>query len=212
MKVNNLKRPYLQAEEKNSYMVAKAFIQLLEGKRTFENKRSKEMWEEWSKKGMMTKTMHKNLKLSCTYLKKFCSELEENLEISERKKLARQLEKFDYKLVDDYTVQKLLRNINDNIQYAVIKRDKLIDCLEDISAVRCVGCKEDHNKCSIFKMLDDISVPYLGEEPNCPYAANLMLVSEKDKKHIRELKKKINAKKNVGAPYCKVLTKEKEGE
>lgn len=201
--MGKLKRTYLQEEEKNSYMVAKTFIQMLEGKRTFKNKRSKEMWEEWTKRGMMTKSMHKNLKTAYTYLKKFCYELEENLEETEKIKLAKKLEKFEYKLVDDYTCKKLLRNIKDNFKYAVIERDKLIDCLEDIAAIRCVGCTDDHNKCSIFKMLDDISIPYSGEEPNCPYAANLMLVNEEEKQSIRELKKKINAKRNVGVPYCK---------
>lgn len=206
--MGKLKRTYLQEEEKNSYMIAKTFIQMLEGKRTFENKRSKEMWEEWSKRGMMTKSMHKNIKLACTYLNKFCLELEENLEQSEREKLAKKLAKFDFKLVDDYTYKKLSRNINDNLKYAVIKRDKLMEVMEDISAVRCVGCTYDHNKCSIFKMLDDISLPYLGEEPNCPYAANLKLLSEDDKKHINELKKRINSKNNVGMPYCKVKGEE----
>ncbi|EES49660.1 hypothetical protein NE172_01925 [Clostridium botulinum] len=50
-------------------------------------------------------------------------------------------------------------------------------------------------------MLDDISIPYMGEQPNCPYAADLSECSSKQLKHIEKLKKKINSKNKVGAPY-----------
>ena len=56
---------------------------------------------------MITPGMKKNLKLVRTYLKKFCYEIEENLDEVELKKLNKQLMKFDYKLIDDYTVKKL---------------------------------------------------------------------------------------------------------
>ena len=114
-----LKRDYLSSEEKNFYMVAKAFVQYLEGERNLDNKRTEEVWEEWSKRGMATKEMSKNLKLVRTYLKKFCYEVEENLSDQELKKLNKQLMKFDYKLVDDYTLKKLMRDINDNLKYIV---------------------------------------------------------------------------------------------
>jgi hypothetical protein len=199
--MSNLKREYLNAEEKNFYMVSKAFIQMLNGERNLENKITDEIWVEWQKRGMITPGMQKNIKLVHTYLKKFCYELEENLSESELKRLNKQLEKFDYKLIDDYTVKKILRDIKDHIRYAIIDREKFEPVLEDIAAVRCCGCTTDYRECAIYKMLDDISIPYLGEQLNCPYAADLAECTEKQLEHIEELKKKINGKNKVGVPY-----------
>lgn len=189
-----LKRDYLSSEEKNFYMVAKAFVQYLEGERNLDNKRTEEVWEEWSKRGMATKEMSKNLKLVRTYLKKFCYEVEENLSDQELKKLNKQLMKFDYKLVDDYTFKKLMRDINDNIRYIVLERDKFIDIIEDIAQVRCVGCKDNYQNCVIHKALEDLNVPYGGEQPNCPYAADLSECSEGQLEKINNLKLQIKKK------------------
>lgn len=175
-------------------MISKAFIQTIDGQRNLDNKITEEIWVEWSKRGMITPVMQKNLKLVHTYLKKFCYEIEENLNSHELKKLNKQLRKFDYKLIDDYTVKKLMRNIQDNMKYIAIERDKFLDILEDIAAVRCVGCKRDYRECVIYKALDDISTPYLGEEPNCPYAADLSLCSNKQKKSIEIMKKELHKK------------------
>jgi len=192
--VGRLKREYLNSEEKNFYMISKAFIQTIEGQRNLDNKITSDIWVEWSKRGMITPGMQKNLKLVHTYLKKFCYEIEENLNSHELSKLNKQLMKFDYKLIDDYTVKKLLRDVNDHIKYAVIEREKLEDVLVDIAEVRCVGCKSDYRGCAIYKLLDDISTPYLGEEPNCPYAADLSEFTPEQKKKVEETKVRLKKK------------------
>ncbi|MDU2955646.1 DUF5651 domain-containing protein [Clostridium sp.] len=189
-----MKREYLNSEEKNFYMISKAFIQTIEGQRNLDNKITSDIWVEWSKRGMITPGMQKNLKLVHTYLKKFCYEIEENLNSHELSKLNKQLMKFDYKLIDDYTVKKLLRDVNDHIKYAVIEREKLEDVLVDIAEVRCVGCKSDYRGCAIYKLLDDISTPYLGEEPNCPYAADLSEFTPEQKKKVEETKVRLKKK------------------
>ncbi|WP_271841683.1 DUF5651 domain-containing protein [Clostridium paraputrificum] len=192
--VGRLKREYLNSEEKNFYMISKAFIETIEGQRNLDNKITSDIWVEWSKRGMITPGMQKNLKLVHTYLKKFCYEIEENLNSHELSKLNKQLMKFDYKLIDDYTVKKLLRDVNDHIKYAVIEREKLEDVLVDIAEVRCVGCKSDYRGCAIYKLLDDISTPYLGEEPNCPYAADLSEFTPEQKKKVEETKVRLKKK------------------
>lgn len=192
--MGNLKRGYLNSEEKNFYMIAKAFIQTINGQRNLNNKVTNEIWTEWSNRGMMTPLMQKNLKLVKTYLTKFCVEIEENLDTNELKKLDKQLLKFDYKLIDDYTLKKLLRDINDNLKYIVIEREKFIDIIEDIAQVRCVGCTDDYKKCVIHKALDDMNTPYGGEQPNCPYAADLSECSEPNLIKINNLKKDIRKK------------------
>ncbi|MDB2089416.1 DUF5651 domain-containing protein [Clostridium paraputrificum] len=192
--MGRLKREYLNSEEKNFYMISKAFIETIEGQRNLDNKITSDIWVEWSKRGMITPGMQKNLKLVHTYLKKFCYEIEENLNSHELSKLNKQLMKFDYKLIDDYTVKKLLRDVNDHIKYAVIEREKLEDVLVDIAEVRCVGCKSDYRGCAIYKLLDDISTPYLGEEPNCPYAADLSEFTPEQKKKVEETKVRLKKK------------------
>ena len=185
-----LKRGYLNVEERNFYMVAKAFIQYIEGERNLENKRTNEVWIEWERRGMISAEMSKNLKLVRKYIKKFCYELEENLDYSEKKRLSKQLMKFDYKLIDDYTFKKLLRDIENKMKYVVMERDKFVNIIEDIAQVRCVGCTSDYKNCAIHKALEDINTPYLGEEPNCPYACNLEL-KENDKERIEKIKSRL---------------------
>lgn len=192
--MGKLKRAYLNSEEKNFYMISKAFIQTIDGQRNLNNRITDEIWSEWDKRGMITPDMKKHLKLVRTYLKKFCYEIEENLDDVELNKLNKQLMKFDYKLIDDYTVKKLLRDINDNLKYIVIERDKFIDIVEDIAQVRCVGCTDDYKTCVIYKALDDMSTPYLGEQVNCPYAADLSECSQEKQLHIKNLKDNIKKK------------------
>lgn len=192
-----LKREYLNAEEKNFYMIAKSFIQMMDGERNLQNKISDQVWIEWEKRGMVNSSMKKNIKMVHTYLKKFCYELEENISATELTRLNKQLEKFDYRLVDDYSLQKLLRDINDNIQYAVIKRERLEPILQDIAAVRCVECTCNYEKCELYKMLDDISTPYVMEEPTCPYACNLEYYTEEEQKQLNRLRDTVNKRKSV---------------
>ena len=200
--MGELKRDYLTAEEKNFYMISKAFIQYCDGLRSLElNSSCNKIWEDWKSRGMLTGEMQGNLKRTYTYLRKFCYELEENLSKSERETLDKRIDKFDYKLVDDYTVKKLLRDIQDHMKYAVIEREKFEPVLEDIAAVRCTGCTANYEKCPIFKMLDDISVPYVKEEPNCPYACNLSDFNDKELKELEHIKATVNARKNLSAEY-----------
>lgn len=192
--MSQLKRDYLTSEEKNFYMISKEYLQSIEGQRNLDNKISEEVWVEWKKRGMMTPVMQKYLKLAHTYLKKFCYELEGNLNSHERIKLNKQLMKFDYKLIDDYSVKKIMRDLNDHIQYAIIEREKFEDVLEDIAQVRCVGCEKDYRECSIYSLLDDISTPYCGEQPNCPYAADLSQFTQEQLKYVEEKKEKLRKK------------------
>lgn len=193
-KLGNLKRSYLTAEEKNFYMIAKAFIQYVDGTRNLENKIRDKVWIEWSKRGMITPSMQKNLKLVKTYLYKFCNELEGNLNQAEKERLGKQINKFDYKLIDDYTVKKMLRDVQDKIQYAVMEREKFQNIMVDIAEVRCVGCTRDYVGCEIHDILVDICTPYVGECPNCPFACDLSDLSDSDIEKINNLKARLKSK------------------
>lgn len=193
---NQLKRDYLNAEEKNVYMISKAYIQLLNGERNLKGKMTKEVWAEWSDRGMITPEMQKNLKLARTYINKFCSELEENLNEYENTRLQKQLLKFDYKLIDDFTARKLMRDFRDKLNYAVIPRENFEETLENICEVNCVGCQKSYRDCAIHHMFDEILIPYCGEEPNCPYASRMDKLTKAEKKHVEELRATLK-KKNM---------------
>lgn len=200
--MGELRRDYLTAEEKNFYMISKAFIQYCDGLRSLEPSNGcNKVWEDWKARGMLTGEMQGNLKRVYTYLRKFCYELEVNLSKTEQEILKKRIDKFDYKLIDDYTVKKLLRDVSNNMKYAVIERDKFEPIIQDIAAVRCVGCTCNYEKCPLFKMLDDINVPYVKEEPNCPYACNLSDYTEEELKDIEHLKDVIKARRNVSKEF-----------
>ncbi|WP_222663974.1 DUF5651 domain-containing protein, partial [Clostridium botulinum] len=146
---------------------------MINGERNLNNKITNEIWIEWSRKGMLTPSMQKNLKLVRSYINKFCDELEENLDQKERDKLEKQLIKFDYRLIDDYTLKKLFRDLEDRYKYVVMEREKFISIIEEVAEVNCVGCTKDYKKCIIFKAFDDINLEKVDEESNCPYAVDL---------------------------------------
>ena len=143
MELSNFKRGYLNSEERNFYMLSKSFVQMINGERNLENKITNEIWVEWKRKGMITQSMQKNIKLGKSYLCKFCDEIEENLDQAEIEKLQKQLIKFDYRLVDDYTLKKLLRDINDNFKYIVVERNKFEPLIEELAEIKCVGCQSE---------------------------------------------------------------------
>ena len=192
--MSNFKREYLNREEENFYMVSQAFIQMIEGKRTLENRTAEERWNEWGKRGMLTPGMQRNIKLTYTYLRKFIYDIEANLDKTTVSKLRKKLNKFDFKIVDDYTLKKLFRQISDSYKYAVMKRDVFMQILEDIAEVRCVGCNKDYKTCPLYKAFDDISIAFAGEKPNCPYAADLTDCTPEERKDIEHKKSELKKK------------------
>ena len=61
---SKFKRRYLNSEEKNMFMVSKAFIEMLDGERGFYGRRTEEVWIEWEKRGK--RQLYRNLSLNCT--------------------------------------------------------------------------------------------------------------------------------------------------
>ncbi len=194
MGLSNFKRQYLNSDERNFYMICKSFIQMINGERNLNNKITNEIWIEWSRKGMLTPSMQKNLKLVRSYLNKFCDELEENLDQKERDKLEKQLIKFDYRLIDDYTLKKLFRDLEDRYKYVVMEREKFIPIIEEVAEINCVGCTQDYKNCILFKAFDDINLERVDEESNCPYAVDLSKCKPEEVKMIEKFKEKLKSK------------------
>ena len=94
--MGNLKRDYLKDVEKNFYMITYAFIQAMEGLRNLDGVVTAPVWDVWTKSGMMTPSMKKNIKTAYTYLKKFIIETNDNMSDTFRNKL--KLQSNDFKI------------------------------------------------------------------------------------------------------------------
>lgn len=188
------KRGYLNKSEENFYLVAKSFIQMIEGTRSFDNKVTEEVWTEWGKRGMLTPIMKKSIKMVHTYLRKFVYEIETNLNKETTEKLRKKSYKFDFRIIDDYSLKKIYRDISNKHEFVTMKREYFLGMLEIIAEVKCVGCNEDYRKCELCKALDDINIGHVGEKDNCPYAADLVDYNEEQQEQIKLVKKKLKEK------------------
>lgn len=169
-------RDYLNSLETNQFMVILALTQLLEGKRNtgINPPKISTMLEEWAKKDNLTKDEHRSLKTANTYLKKFVESVYERLSPKEQKIIDRKIMKFDFRLVDDYTLQKVYRDMSDKMVNAVVPRGQFEDWCEQIMSVNCNGCTKDWNTCNLHQVFDNNFVPESSYSlKNCKYAYSL---------------------------------------
>jgi hypothetical protein len=150
-------KDYLNADEKNQIMVLMSIKLLIEG----ESKDSKmgNMLEAWMKRNNMTKDEHKSLKTALTYLEKFTSSVFERLSFKEQETLKKKLRKFDFRLVDDYVLQKIYRDINNKRVNAVMPRALFYRWCEEIMDLHCKGCSKNWNECELHEVFEENFVP-----------------------------------------------------
>lgn len=166
-----IKRRYLNREEKNQMMTIMAVAQQMEGYRNLAGVKAPPMWEDWTNRDFMTKEEKKYLKMAHTYMIKFFERVISRLDEREHETLKKQLIKFDFKLVDDYTMQKIFRDMKDKMKEIVMDRELFYNLCEDIMHVNCRGCNKDGETCPIRAAFEDNMVPEYGQEiPNCKYA------------------------------------------
>lgn len=166
-------RDYLNANEKNQFMVLQSIVQMMDGLSNsgVDGPKLSSMLEEWSKRDNMTKEEHKNLKTAETFLRKFLSSVYERLSSKERDLIKKKVIKFDFKLVDDYTVKQLNRDMKDKLAYAVVPREQFYELCVDVMNVNCNGCTKDWNACELHTAFDNNFVPESGFNcSNCKYA------------------------------------------
>jgi hypothetical protein len=119
----------------------------------------------------MSKPEHKYLKTSETYLRKFIESVYERLSPKEKQTLDKKLIKYDFKLIDDYTLKQIFRDTSDRMVNAVVPREQFDDWCEQIMSVKCNGCMKDWNTCKLFTVFDENFIPESGFDcSNCKYA------------------------------------------
>lgn len=166
-------RDYLNSIEKNQFMVLQSVVQLMDGLRNtgIDGPKISSMLEEWSSRDNMTKEEHKNLKTAETFLRKFLASVYERLNPKEQELIKKKVMKFDFKLVDDFTLKQVNRDIKDKLKNAVMPRQQFYDWCADIMEVKCQGCTKDRNTCDLYQVFENNFVPESGFDcKNCKYA------------------------------------------
>lgn len=165
-------KDYLNTQERNQLMVFMSLLQLMEGRRNgFDAVKIGTMMEEWSKRNNMTKEEHKYLKTSNTYLKKFITSVRDRLSKKEKDVLEKKLAKFDFRLVDDFTLSQVHRDMSDKMVNAILPRQQFYDWCKNIMEVKCNGCTKDWKECDLHEVFDDNFIPESGFDcSNCRYA------------------------------------------
>lgn len=169
-------RDYLNAAEKNQFMVLQSIVQMVDGLRNsgVDGPKISSMLEEWSKRNNMTKEEHKNLKTAETFLRKFLASVYERLSQKEQDLIKKKLIKFDFKLIDDYTLKQVHRDISDRFVNAAVPREQFYDWCSEIMSVKCHGCTKDWNICELHAVFNDNFIPESGFDcKNCKYAYRL---------------------------------------
>ena len=188
------KRGYFSSQELNTYLVLNSIIQMLDGRRTIDNKKHEQFWKELEDKGMITAEEKKNLKSSYTFLKKYLESAYNNLDQPTQNKIDKQADKFDFRLVDDYTFKRIIRDISKEMDYAKIKRKDFEEILEDVAEIKCVGCTQDYKECSLFKVMDQCLLKYGEGTGKCPYAADLGEYTRSQRKKRGDLISRLKSK------------------
>jgi hypothetical protein len=168
-------KDYLNKFEHNQFMVMNSVLQSILGVDNLgvDSPKIKSMREDWTKRGNLTKDEHKSLKTAETYMEKFIMSVYNRLSKKEQEKINKKLFKYSFKLVDDYTMQQVNRDIKDKMQYAVMHRQQFYDWCVDIMEVKCNGCTKDWNICELYNVFDNNFVPESGFDcTNCKYAYN----------------------------------------
>jgi hypothetical protein len=169
-------RDYLNSIEKNQFMVMNSVLQMVIGIRNtgVDGPKLQSMREEWSKRDNMTKDEHKSLKMAETYLSKFIMSVYNRLSPKEQEQIQKKLLKYDFKLVDDFTLKQVNRDIKDRMVNAVMPRQQFYDWCVEVMNAKCNGCTKEWNTCDLHQVFDNNFVPESGYDcRNCKYAYQL---------------------------------------
>lgn len=138
----------------------------------FMNIVAKKILKEWTEKDNLTKEESKLLKYFITYSDKFYKTVWDRLGKPQQEQYTKRLGKFNFMYVDDYQTQRIMRDRNDKMNYAVMKRDDFEYWCEEVMNHKCNGCTKDWKECDFHRVLEDNMAP----EPtgynlsNCRYA------------------------------------------
>ncbi len=167
-------KDYLNAEERNQLMVFMSILQMFSGNRGITSAPGKNIVEDWTSRNNMAKDEQRSIKMAQTYLKKFCESVQDRMHPREQEQITKKLEKFDFRLIDDFTLQKVYRDMKDRLVNAVVPREQFCTWCNEIMYQNCDGCTKHFSECELHEVFEDNFVPESswGLE-NCRYAYKL---------------------------------------
>lgn len=178
LKERVVKRGYLKADEMNNFLILHVISQIMTGIRKAPSKMHKlnyenTMWDDWMNKGILTKEQKKNLKMANTYIRKFVDDVfTNNLDVKTKDTLVKKSVNWSFRLMDDYTLQKLYRMLETRKEFS-LNKDEFLDLIEAKMEMSCKGCTKNRCECETHKFFDDNFIPPINEDLekcNCEYA------------------------------------------
>jgi hypothetical protein len=154
-------KDYLSAKERNDFLTIMYMVIMQD-----------RMLKSWVSKGALTKEEITLLKKSRTWTNKFNEKVKSRLSRKEVEYTDKKIDKFDVRFFDDYTIQKIFRDMSNRLENATIPRPYFTRWCEEIMDVNCRQCTKSHCECYLNEMFEENLVESdTGEElPNCRYA------------------------------------------
>ena len=187
-----IKRQYLNEEERNIYMSLATIVNMVDGIELQRDKyvQLENIIDNWDKKDFITKEEKKNLKLANTYLKKFMDSVYERLDRRTQETLEKKLVSFGFRLLDQETIR-IMNRYNKLKENVVVDRKTFDLVAEDIANMYCCGCNCNYQDCKIYDMYTQMLYVGVGEKPNCPFACDLNDFKEDEQNYISNFKKDV---------------------
>lgn len=157
---SEIKRGYLNANEANNLVMIHTVQQLISGIRSIDGKSGGiPQWESWAKSGIITKEQTKTLKTINTLMIKFINSVfENNLDVKTKDAIVKKVKKWEVKVVDDYTFQKI-QNLMSGADHMNVPMDTVYELVAGSMQAKCRNCRGDRNNCDLHTAFIDLFVP-----------------------------------------------------
>ena len=176
-KGKEIKRKYMNDEERNIYVVLASISNELNGefvrKDNSKVETLKSLAEKWEDKNFITKEERKNLKSAASFLNKFLNSVYARMDKNTQEMLMKKFISAEFKINDVYFENLIKRYFKERNEHVVLSYETIDAVVEDLAAVYCVKCNHNYQKCPIYELYDKCGYQKLGEKDNCPFAADL---------------------------------------
>ena len=202
-KGKEIKRKYMNDEERNIYVVLSSIANELNGE--FVRKDSKvetlkSLAEKWEDNNFITKEERKNLKSAASFLNKFLNSVYARMDKKTQEMLIKKFMSAEFKINDVYFENLIKRYFKERNEHVVLSYETIDAVVEDLAAVYCVKCNHNYQKCPIYELYDKCGYQKLGEKDNCPFAADLNdLETKEDIDKVLKLQELVRNKNKISS-------------
>ena len=154
-------KDYLSAEERNQIMVIGSILGSFDNCKNVGVDAPKivDIAQQWDNRGNITTEERRSLRTAHTYLQKFFKSVVERMCDKEQKVLYKKLSNYDFRLLDDFTFNRVCNDMSDKIKFVAIDREDFGKWCEEIMHVNCKGCDKNHSECQLHKIFDENFIP-----------------------------------------------------